>query len=145
MRNKDNVLLCMFTASNWDCDANNHCCKGCGPQETFMGCSDISIGSSSSGSGFNPQVSGSGIGYNAQASGSSSNTNAQVVGIGAAAGSGHVAGFVPVGAGSGSSLCKATVTWKAKYAYADQWCQTQCPKGNCPPQYCQDSCRRRYR
>ncbi|KAH3884486.1 uncharacterized protein LOC127832630 [Dreissena polymorpha] len=33
------------TASNWDCDVNNNCCKGCGPQEQFLGCADVAIGS----------------------------------------------------------------------------------------------------
>lgn len=39
--------------------------------------------------------------------------------------------------------CQATSTWRQKFAFADQWCQTQCPTGNCPLQYCNDSCRRR--
>ena len=31
-------------ASNWGCDKDTgKCCQGCGPQETFWGCSDIKI------------------------------------------------------------------------------------------------------
>nr|XP_039266274.1 uncharacterized protein LOC120341779 [Styela clava] len=35
------------TGNSWGCDNNGACCVGCGDQEEFYGCADISIGASS--------------------------------------------------------------------------------------------------
>ncbi|XP_005092248.1 uncharacterized protein LOC101851710 [Aplysia californica] len=38
------VLQWKYNAgNNVDCDSNGNCCKGCGPQEQFYGCADVSI------------------------------------------------------------------------------------------------------
>lgn len=54
-------------------------------------------------------------------------------------------GYIPIDSNKvnvGTSReCEATVTWKTRYIFADQWCRTQCAAGNCPVQYCKDACR----
>lgn len=101
-----------------------------------MGCSDISITSSRSGSAGGASEHVSGIG---SLLGGASETGGGSVPIGAP-GAGSV---IPAGS-SNTQQCEATAAWKLKYPYANQWCQTQCPTGNCPIQYCADACRRRY-
>ncbi|WAR03536.1 hypothetical protein MAR_010094 [Mya arenaria] len=46
-------------------------------------------------------------------------------------------GFV----GTVTAVCKATPLWRSRYILADQWCNTQCAAGACPPIYCQDGCK----
>lgn len=143
------------TASNWGCDGSN-CGKGCGPQEQFYGCSDVSISSDSS------YLSSSVSGFPLVHSGSSG-ISASVSGIGAPlSGSNHIGLFPSVMKNSVSSAlsaisssahgigapkppnsphCQATQFARSAYAYADQWCQTQCKLGNCPQSYCEAGCR----
>ena len=140
------------TASNWGCDGST-CCKGCGSQEQFYGCSDVAI----SGSG-SPYSASSGSRFPIVSS-SASGESASIVGIGAPQSSfnqiqyGSVAGqsaisssvqgigAPQVGSNNVGTQCQATQFGRSTYAYADQWCQTQCRLGNCPQNYCEASCR----
>ena len=144
------------TASNWGCDGST-CCKGCGSQEQFYGCSDVAI----SGSG-SPYSASSGSRFPIVSSGASSES-ASIVGIGAPQSSfnqiqyGSVAGqsaisssvqgigapqvgSYNVGTPGVGTQCQATQFGRSTYAYADQWCRTQCRLGNCPQNYCEASC-----
>ncbi|XP_060576961.1 uncharacterized protein LOC132734272 [Ruditapes philippinarum] len=125
------------TASNWGCDNNNNnCCKGCGPQEQFLGCADVSI--ASSGNSF-----GSNNNNNVQSGFGGIQIGAVQIGVKTPEVTGD--GFIPIGTNgaslSGSKICEATATWKARYIFADQWCRSQCAAGNCPVQYCKNTCR----
>ncbi|KAL4232934.1 hypothetical protein ACF0H5_007622 [Mactra antiquata] len=150
------------TASNWDCDVNNRCCKGCGPQEQFYGCADVSISSANTNTDINNMFAQSNTFSSTNnvingfpLSNTYSNTNSGNTGLGQfniginsiGSQSGHLPIDSPtgvntqIGASTGSTTCGATAVWKAKFAYADDWCVTQCAAGNCPVQYCVDACR----
>lgn len=149
-----------FTASSWGCDGTN-CCKGCGSQEQFYGCSDVAIFTSGSQYSISRPIASSGIsgtslsvfGIGAPQSGSvqvdqlsaiqniahsgQPVVSSSVIGIGAPQG-----GPSQLGAFPGQQLkCQATQFARSKYTYADQWCQTQCKIGNCPGTYCEAACR----
>ena len=148
--------LLSFTASNWGCDGTN-CCKGCGSQEQFYGCSDVSISTSGSHySNSQPITSSSNFGASSSVFGiGSSQSGSSPIGMFSSVDSGHSgesASVIGIGAPqSGSSQlgtyqgqrskCQATQFARSKYAFADQWCQTQCKLGNCPTNYCEVACR----
>ena len=146
------------TASNWGCDGST-CCKGCGSQEQFYGCSDVGI--SGSGSSYSA-VSGSRFPID---SAGISGESSSIFGIGAPQSSSNQIGAFSGQSGISSSVqgigapqvgsnqigvdlnhqpsnikCQATQFGRSSYAYADQWCQTQCRLGNCPQNYCEASC-----
>ncbi|XP_021357189.1 uncharacterized protein LOC110452820 isoform X2 [Mizuhopecten yessoensis] len=148
------------TGNSYGCDGG-HCCVGCGEQEQFYGCADVSVGSTGAPS------------YSAGQIHSSVYRPVNVISHGQTQTSGihfllpsatqHQGQFVqnhkptgyvpqntyPVISGSlfsgvtGSQPCKATPRYRAVYQYADQYCAVQCSRGNCPGlQYCTSACRR---
>ncbi|XP_033749018.1 uncharacterized protein LOC117333706 [Pecten maximus] len=156
------LLQWKYNAGNsYGCDGS-HCCVGCGEQEQFYGCADVSVGStgsSSYSSGQMPssvhhpvnvipqgQTQPSGFHFQLQSS-------AQLQGQ-------YIQNHQPIsyvpkntyhvisgnlfsgGSGSHQEPCKATPRYRAIYQYADQYCAVQCSRGNCPAeQYCTSACR----
>jgi len=110
----------LSTGNSYNCDDNHNCCVGCGPQEQFYGCADISISASSG----NPHPN-------------TLNSHPVVQ-------QGGVVGFRPILSGPGhvTASCEATPMFKARYQYADRYCIAQCQQNKCPSSaYCTDACR----
>lgn len=131
------MLPYLVTGNSYGCEGS-HCCVGCGPQEQFYGCADVSVGSidsqphSSSGqlpaaqNQINVVSNQQSVGYIPQ------NTY-------------HVISGQALFTGSGSrpDPCTATPQYRANFQYADKFCLVQCGRGNCPSQeYCTPACRR---
>lgn len=123
-----------FTASNVRCDGSN-CCRGCGPQEQFYGCSDITI--KANGSPNKPPVYIQPVPTQQPLPGNANN-----------GGNGAIpASFQPIlpeyiGVPMQPvSECKGTAEFRAGNAAADDWCIRHCANGYCPKEYCSDQCR----
>ncbi|XP_045173145.2 uncharacterized protein LOC123534789 [Mercenaria mercenaria] len=127
------------TASNVRCDGSK-CCRGCGPQEQFYGCSDVTITGSSS--QYKPPVYVQPVptqqplptGGNVGIPGSF-----QPISSGFIGGSVLPSGHIPVP--DVVSACRATPAFRLNNAAADDWCRRNCKNGYCPKQYCDDTCR----
>lgn len=125
------------TASNVRCDGSN-CCRGCGPQEQFYGCSDISIAASSSPNkppGYIKPVPT----YPPYPA------TVNHIGSGAIPASFQpiLPEFIgePVTVSTVDKDCKGTREFRFSNAMADAWCQRNCANGFCPKEYCDDGCR----
>ncbi|KAK3606445.1 hypothetical protein CHS0354_041386 [Potamilus streckersoni] len=114
------------TATNWGCEASGQCCQGCGHQEEFYSCADITIMSSTGSSPY-----------------SSSNVPPAsanpAIDIGTL-NSGNGIGFNPVITPSSIS-CLGTQIFHSIQSNADDWCKSNCPGISCSPAYCTDACR----
>ena len=134
-------ILLLISASNVRCNGSK-CCRGCGPQEQFYGCSDIAIKGNNS--PYKPPVI-------VQPVPTQKLPLPPVINNG---GNGLVPGsFRPIGTGSNSlpsghvpvpdvnKDCKATALFRSNIPTADDWCRTNCENGYCPKQYCDDTCR----
>ncbi|XP_059160493.1 uncharacterized protein LOC131944049 [Physella acuta] len=98
------VLQWHYHAGNsWGVDPDGRQCIGCGPQESFYGCSDIRI---------------------LPAGGVKEVTNSRVT-------QALTSAVATTTTSTGSSCIGA----KGQVEYND-WCQTNCPLGNCPPDTC---------
>lgn len=130
------------TASNVRCNGSN-CCRGCGPQEQFYGCSDITIKGNNS--PYKPPVIVQPVPTQKPLPPNFNN-----------GGSGGVPGsFQPIAPGSGGNNlptghvplpdivkdCKGTALFRSNNAIADDWCRRNCMNGYCPKVYCDDTCR----
>ncbi|XP_060076005.1 uncharacterized protein LOC132555669 [Ylistrum balloti] len=157
------LLQWKYNAGNsYGCDGG-HCCIGCGEQEQFYGCADVSVGSmgsSSPSSGQNPPSSYHPVNVIPQGQTQTSGIHFLLPAIAQQQGqyiqNHQPAGYAPqntnhiisgnpfsVGSGSQTEPCKATPRYRAIYQYADQYCAVQCSRGNCPAeQYCTSACRK---
>ncbi|CAH1775247.1 unnamed protein product [Owenia fusiformis] len=113
------------TANSWGIDPDGTECVGCGPQEEFYGCSDISVGS-------NDPVATTGTTTTVDTTPTSWTTATTTTGTTTTAGA-----TTTVAAGTTTS---ATGTCYATEEYAgpgmDQWCIDNCAIGNCPATHC---------
>ncbi|XP_069134468.1 uncharacterized protein [Argopecten irradians] len=139
------------TGNSYGCDGS-HCCIGCGEQEQFYGCADVSVGGSSSSghmssSVYHPvnvipqgQTGPSEINFQTQSSAQGQQPASYVP-----QNTYHVISGSSFSGGSGSQSepCEATAGYRSIYQFADQYCRVQCSKGNCPTErYCTSACRR---
>lgn len=139
-------MLCMsrlhllFSASNVRCDGSK-CCRGCGPQEQFYGCADVSVGT-----GIKPQVFTRPVYFGNELTTRRSNNVVNKA----------PDSFVPlplvtekpnqapdvfgIGAPEPEVKCMATKEYNTP-AWND-WCLNTCAKvGVCPKEICTDACR----
>ncbi|KAH3894119.1 uncharacterized protein LOC127862143 isoform X2 [Dreissena polymorpha] len=128
------------TASNTRCDGSQ-CCRGCGPQEQFYGCSDVTILAGNGGSV--PQAPPSqNQGAKPQPLPSSQGSVFPDSFIPSYSGSGQVAPPETLGVGSTAGKCAATKEYRLVNNGADAWCVTNCRLfNNCPKERCTDECR----
>jgi len=105
--------------NNWGVDpVTKKACVGCGPQETFWGCSDISISA------------GGGTGSSTTSAHQPSSPSTAI----SSAGTMTTAQETTTKSG-GSSKCRAIGPWKGQ-ANMDKWCVNNCAMGHCPPSHC---------
>ncbi|XP_061198092.1 uncharacterized protein LOC133206178 [Saccostrea echinata] len=119
-------LTCSQCVLQWKYNAGNsygvssygQTCKGCGQQEQFYGCADIAIGHSETGS----QQSGSYQPYVPNNVAVRPQLPLAVVG------------------GSSTTCTAAPAFRRINQQAADNWCISNCRRGNCPPFYCNSAC-----
>lgn len=141
----------IVSASNVRCDVSG-CCRGCGPQEQFYGCSDVEI--TANNKPYKPpsypqpiptQQPHTGIG-NVPVNTLGGKVPVTVVGSNMVP-----ASFIPIAPAilpSGhvavqgvDNECIATNEFRAANPGSDDWCRRNCMNGYCPNQFCDDVCR----
>jgi len=122
------ILQWHYNAGNsWGVDpVTKEGCIGCGPQETFWGCSDIAISSDNGGGGSGGEVGGnpvSGTTTTIASEPTQSTTSTTIT-------TKTTTNSKPAG-----SACKAVGPWKGQLSI-DNWCKEHCAIGYCPASHC---------
>uniref|UniRef100_A0A8W8P1H4 Chitin-binding type-4 domain-containing protein n=1 Tax=Magallana gigas TaxID=29159 RepID=A0A8W8P1H4_MAGGI len=121
-----------ITGNHWGTSENRTSCYGCGFQETFINCADISIGNLTESNQPEEKLSESVPTKSSHISKRTTDLSPHLL-----------AGFNVSGDGEECKRCYAVPTWD-HYPGMNDWCDTNCRKGNCPPCRCYCGCPARH-
>lgn len=125
-------MLLQFLGNHWGTSENRTSCYGCGFQETFINCADISIGNLTESNQPEEKLSESVPTKSSHISKRTTDLSPHLL-----------AGFNVSGDGEECKRCYAVPTWD-HYPGMNDWCDTNCRKGNCPPCRCYCGCPARH-
>jgi hypothetical protein len=128
------ILLILFvfinTGNYWGTLSNGTSCLGCGFQETYINCADISIGMSSEIDIRKINSPKTGPTHSSHISKRTTDMSPHLLAM---------LNYTRDGEREECRRCYAVPTWN-HYPGMDDWCDVNCRKGNCPPCRCYCGC-----